>query len=528
MHSKSFVGSAIILIIAGFIARLIGFVYRIYLSNLIGAEGMGLYQLVVPVYTAIVLTVTSGISIAVSKMVAEQKARSNDTNPGRITACALLLVTAAGTLVSLIIFFNTGLISTKLLGDSRTYMALILIAPCIPAVVAASALKGYFYGMQQVMPTALSQVAEQAVKIAFILVIGAISGKGAEYACAIATLSAALGEIANLIVLAIVYAVKRKARNFRKGQKHLSILEKRYLKKAGKIMRKREILSSILKISVPVSVNRLTISVLSAAEFIMIPAMLVSGGLDYKSSMEVYGRLAGMALPLIMFPSIVTSSLATTLVPAISESISLKNHKAVNYRISKSIQTTVILGMIFTAILISYPDEIGSLVYRRERIGDLLYMLSFSCVFIYLHQTLTGVMNGLGKQSALLRDTVIGSILRIAFLYFLVPVYGIRSYVTGLTISYILTSILNLIEINKITGLLIDLREWLIKPGLIAASMVFLGKYIFYFFKIFNLDETPTFLFALSANCLIAIFLMMFAGVFKPGELLKMTGIKNR
>ena len=512
MH-KSFASAAIILIVAGFVARIFGFVYRIYLSNLIGAEGMGLFQLVVPVYTAVILTITAGISISVSKMVAEQQARNNTSNLGRITACALAMVIAAGMLISLFIFFNIDLISTRILGDARTYQALLIMVPCIPAVVASAALKGYFYGIQQVMPTAFSQIAEQVVKIGFILFLSVgISGKGIEYACAIATLSAALGEIVNLVILAAVYVYKKR-HSFAVAY-------------TGKRMRKRNIITELVKASVPVSANRLVVSILSAAEYIMIPAMLTAGGLEYKSSMEVFGRLTGMALPLIMFPSLVTNSLATTLVPAISESISLKYYKAVNYRISKSIQITFILGMIFTALFFSYSNEIGGLVYKREKIGDLLYLLSFSCIFIYLQQTLTGVLNGLGKQGILLRNTVIGSVLRIAAVYFLMPSYGIKSYILGLGASFMLTSCLNLLTINKITGLLFDLREWLLKPGLVAAVMVLTGRYIYHFFEIFEFGSTLTILMALTANVFISGFLMLLAGVLKPDEIMKMVGIR--
>ena len=108
---KSFVRGAFILMAAGLIARLIGFAYRIILSNMIGAEGMGLYELIVPIYTAVVLTITAGMTIAVSKMVAEQNARNNQANPSRITVCALALVVVAGIVVSLFIYINAGLLS---------------------------------------------------------------------------------------------------------------------------------------------------------------------------------------------------------------------------------------------------------------------------------------------------------------------------------------------------------------------------------------------------------------------------------
>lgn len=505
---KSFASSAIILIIAGFIARLFGFVYRIYLSNHIGAEGMGLFQLIVPVYTAIILTITAGISIAVSKMVAEQQARNNSINPGRITKGALVIVLAAGAFVSLFIFFNINLISEKILGDSRTYSSLLLMVPCIPAVVAGAALKGYFYGMQQVTPTAFSQIAEQAVKIAFVLVIGqGFSGKGVEFACAVATLSTALGEIANLLVLAAVYIYKRRR----------SVI----VTHEGKRMRKRSIIGGLLRMSVPISANRLVVSMLYSAEYIMIPAMLVAGGLAYKSSMEIFGRLMGMALPLIMFPSLVTNSLATTLVPAISKSISLKNYRAVNYKISKSIQITFILGVIFTSIFFCYPEEIGSLVYKHEKIGSLLQLLSFSCVFLYLQQTLTGVLNGLGKQSILLRNTIIGAVLRIGAVYFLMPLYGIQIYIVAMTASFILNAILDLFEINKITGLVLDLRGWILKPGLVGVVMVLAGRYLLHFFEIFAFHATLTILMTLTANVLISGILIMMSGILKPDEVLK-------
>jgi stage V sporulation protein B len=511
---KSFISGVVILMAAGLVARLFGFFSRIYLSNLTGAEGIGLYELVLPVYTAVVLTITSGIIIAVSKMVAEQNARGNRAEPGRITMCALTIVAAAGIVVSLFIFINADAISNSVLGDVRTRNALLILAACLPAVVAAAALKGYFYGMQLVMPTAFSQIAEQAVKIGVLIALSkGITVSGAEYACSIATLAALLGEMANLAVLLFVFAIR---------QKRIS-RESRIRKP----QRKRKIVACLLKSAVPVSANRLVVSTLSAAEFILIPVMLVAGGMDNKSSMEVFGRLTGMAMPLVMFPSLVTNSLATSLVPAISESVTLKNRRSVGFQVSKSIQATFILGIFFSSLYLCYPDDIGSLIYRRENIGDLLFMLSFSCVFVYLQQTMAGIMNGLGKQGILLRNTVIGSVLRIGAVYFLVPALGIKGYITGFTISLIVAEILNLSAIHKITGMVFDLRNWLIKPGIVGLAVVLTGKCIRRFFSLFHLAAPVVTLLSLSASTLTAAFLMVTAGVLKPQEILKTVGLKK-
>jgi stage V sporulation protein B len=234
-----------------------------------------------------------------------------------------------------------------------------------------------------------------------------------------------------------------------------------------------------------------------------------------------------MALPLIFFPSLVTSSLSTTLVPAISEAVSLKNFRSVNYRISKSIQITFVLGFIFTAVFLSFPDQIGSLIYRKERIGDLLYLLSFTCVLAYLSQILTGVMNGLGKQGVSLGNSIIGSIIRIGFVYFAVPRYGISSYVLGFVISFALMCLLNLVTVVNTTGLAIDFREWILKPGGVCIVMLFSSKYIYHFFNIFTENQSALTILALLGIITAGAGLMFAAGVLKFHDLKRLTGLKT-
>ncbi len=508
MSKKSFIGGTIILMAAGFIVRILGFVYRIYLSNLIGAEGMGLFQLIMPVYSLIILTLTSGISIAVSKMVASEMAKKHNANLIRITACALIISAAAGAVISGLIFINVRFIADFILKDGRTYHSLMLLVPCIPVIAAAAAIKGYFYGTREVMPTAVSQVAEQVVKIGLVVVLAAyFVNIGLEYACALATIGMALGEICNLAVLYFVYHFKKKKLTANCA-------------KSG-IMRKRDIIKNLLVISLPISFNRFIASAMSALEVILIPRRLIAGGLDYQSSISEYGRLTGMAMPLIFFPSLVTSSLATTIVPAISEAISLKQYKSVNYRISKSIQLTFILGFIFTVIFMAYPKEIGEMVYRKEDIGEILYFLSFSCTFTYLQQTLLGILNGLGKQAVSLRNSIIGNSIRICFVYFFIPIYGIKGYTAGIIISSALVCSLNIYSIIRTTGMAVDIRNWIVKPGMVAAVMVFISKYIYGFFMIFNAGHTWTVFMSICGNAAVSAALMVAAGALDRDEVFK-------
>jgi len=458
---KSFAAGVVILTAAGLAVRLLGFVYRVFLSNTIGAEGMGLFQLIVPIYTLIVLTLTSGISIAVSRITAAELSINRNANLHRISNYAALLVFVLGSVASGLLYLNIQAIAENILKDTRTYYSLFMMVPAIPLIAVASAIKGYFYGCNRMTPTAVSQIIEQVVKMLVVIMLaGTVVPLGLEFACALATFGMIAGELASLIFLLPVY---------------LSARKKRYTS----VKSRTALIIELLKNAVPISANRFLVSLMSAAEFLLIPTMLVLSGLHYKESLIIYGKLSGMVLPLITFPSIVTFSLATTLVPAISEASSLNNRRSLNYRAGKSIQLTFVLGVAFTCLYMAFPHEISSLVYKKQDVGYLLFLLSFSCTFIYLQQVLTGILNGLGKQVLLLRNTIIGSAVRIGAVVFLTPRFGIESYILGLTASYILTDILNLSAINRDTGLIIDIRNWITKPAVAGLAMILISKAVF-------------------------------------------------
>lgn len=459
LMGQSFVKGAAILVLAGMITRALGFVYRIYLSNFIGAEGMGLISLTGPVYSLIILTLTSGVSIAVSRLVAQEKARGNTCNLGRITRMAALVVGFGGLLAALMLWGAGHFVANILLKDSRTYLSLMALVPCIPIVACQSAVKGYFYGTQKVTPNAVANIVEQIVRIGFVLLLLQFAmGMGLEYTCALVTVGSAIGEIFNLGVVYMAY-----------------LLDRRKTVRRGVLMRRREVGLQIAGIAVPVSATRFLTSIMGTVESILIPRRLLAGGLNYTASLEALGRLSGMVSPLIFFPSFITSALSTTLVPAISEAVALKNYPLANRRISRSLRLSFTMGFLCMAVFISFPHEIGALLYAKENIGNMLYVMSFTCVFVYVQQTLTGILNGFNKQKEALVSSVCGDAIRIGFVWFGVPVYGISGYVAGAICSSVVVCLMNLRLIMKTTGMSLPLRQWIIKPGLVFGAMVVLA-----------------------------------------------------
>jgi stage V sporulation protein B len=509
MTGKKLAGGIFVLAASGFLVKLLGFFYRVHLSNLIGAEGMGLFQLIAPVYSLVIVTLASGISTAVSKMNAAETAYKNTGNIRRILACSVILVVGAGTVISIFMMLNINFICNVILKDNRTYYAFMVLIPCIPVIAIAAVLRGYFYGISQVMPTALSQVVEQIIRISLVLGMAEFMIKaGMEYACMLAAIGMAAGEVSNLIVLYLFYVKKNK---------NLSI--NRTIKDNIHIKRKSIILKEIFSISIPVSTNKLITSAMSALEYLMIPRMLVLGSLSYNEGIKIFGVLTGMAIPVLYFPSPVTSSLATTMVPVISEGIALRNYSMINRRISVSIQMTFILGFISTMIFSIHSNEIAEMIFREQGVGRILYMISFTSVTIYLNQIMRGIMNGLGKQGTALLYSIIGHIIRIGTLLLLVPSKGIAGYIWGIGVSLGIINILNIYTVTKTTGLSINLGKWIIRPGFVCVIMYFINKYVEKYIYLVIRNDNFGLIINIIGDLVIMLLLMYSTGVFNREEI---------
>lgn len=462
MALKKFAISTIVLIMAGLIVRLLGFVYRIYLSSMIGAEGMGLYQLVIPLYSLIVLTLTSGVSITASRMIAAEVRHDPAFNTSRIVKAGMCISCVGGAVVSLFLLIFVDQIATHILGDSRTILSIKVLIPCVPVIAAAAALKGYYYGVQRVLPAAGAQVVEQMARIGFVAIFASYAdGIGIEHLCALAIGAGALGEGANLAVLMLAYP-----------------LYTRKSKKEKQKMSRSKTLIYMFKESMPISINRLITSAMSAVEMILIPQRLIAGGLTYKIAIEQFGLMSGMAMPLLMFPSLVTSSLSTSLVAEISANTATGDYSTANARVTKAISLTFIMGVLFTVLFQVMPDEIAGLAFRWSGVGDMLKILSYGCMLLYLMQTLTGVMNGLGLQNEVLIISLIGYAIRIAFIFFFVPQWGVPGYAIGMVASLVVVCICFLVKIMKVTKLKTDIKNWLAKPLTGGILIFFSYKYI--------------------------------------------------
>ncbi|WP_058486221.1 stage V sporulation protein B [Defluviitalea phaphyphila] len=474
MAKRTLVTGALILTVANFITRILGFIYRIYMSNLIGAEGMGLFQLVFPVYMLAWTLSASGISLSVSKLIAQENAKREYGNMHRILKISLLLSVLIGTTISFFIYIFAPFIAINIIKESRNILALRILAFAIPFMAAASSIKGYFYGMQEMSKPAISQVLEQIIRMLIIYSLASLFvPKGLSYACALGVIGMCAGEIASFIYIFIAYrSNKSKNKLFKKPSLNLIQAYK-----------------SLLSMAIPLTGNRFITTILNSIENILIPIQLQVFGLSNSEAISIYGQFSGMAMPLIFFPSMFTTSLSMALIPAVSEATAIKNTKRIHHTVSKSIHFTCLIGIGATYLFLIFSKELGLAIYNQHEVGNMLYSMAFICPFFYLQSTLSGILNGLGQQVTTFKHNVIGSIISISFIYFLIPRLGFIGFIWSVIVSSITITLLHLNKVVKFTSISLKLNEWIIKPSLAIIASGLTTKYIMnhYFLTRFSL-----------------------------------------
>lgn len=496
MSKNTLVISTLILTLASFITRIFGFVFRIYMSNVMGAEALGLYQLVFPIYILAWTISAAGISVAVSQLVATEMGKGQSGNALRIAKIAITLSITIGSVISVILYVFAEPIATLILREPRTLLSLKILSACIPFMAASSSIKGYFYGKQEMGKPATSQVIEQSVRmITIYLFTGFFISKGLEYACALGVLGMSVGEIISFFhsYLSYKYDIRKK------------IISR-------PLLTRYKAFTILATCALPLTLNRIVTSSLQSVENILIPIKLQEFGLTNHQALSVYGQFTGMTMPLIFLPSMVTASLATALIPAVSHAKASRNHQQLQFTVSKTIQFTLLIGIGATALFMSLPHEIALVFYNQPAVGHMLYALSFICPFFYLQSTLLGVLNGLGKQFETVTSSILGSVICITIIYFYVPRKGLIGFIAALIISSSFVTLLHLANVLKFTSIPIDVINWFLKPTLAAAAGALAMKYILhhYLVRFFSLGIST--LSAIGALGLFYIFFLFALG----------------
>ncbi len=446
------VSGTVILTLTGLLSRLIGFFYRIFLSNVFGAEGMGIYQLISPVLALSFALTVSGIQTAISKYVASETSTRDYRRSFRTLWAGFLLAMTLSVLCAMTIYIGADWIAVSFLMEERTAPLLRIIAFSIPMATVHSCINGYFYGIRKTAVPAVSQLAEQICRVGSVYLIYYLCQKRQmEPTISFAVVGLVIGESASMMVS--ILAILSRAHRLFPRQSCFSCPEREYpaVRRARLGGQYRHIMGQLLRLAVPLSANRLVINVLQSIESVYIPNRLMAYGLNNADALGVYGVLTGMSLPLILFPSALTNSISVLLLPIVSEADASGNYPAVRRAIMTSIRCCLLLGFGCTALFLLSGRTAGRLLFHSELAGSFILTLSFMCPFLYIASTLGSILNGLGKTTQTFCYSVISLLFRLLFVFFAIPVYGIKGYLWGMLASQLLQTLLCTVSALHIT-----------------------------------------------------------------------------
>ena len=465
-RGKTIIKGAAVLTLANLISRVMGFVYRIFMSKAIGAHGMGILQLIMPVYMLVFALCSSGLATTVSACTAAETAKGNSGGVRRILHAALYISVILSTAACAVVFFGADIIGAKLLHEPNTVTALKILSFCFPFMSAGACLRGYFCGIQKMGIPAAAQVVEQCVRLGVVYFLcSAMLSRGVGYACAMAVMGMTSGEIVSFLFTYIFYFPQKKK-----------------LSKYTETTRRQAFLT-VLSASLPLTLNRGIASGLSAFENTLIPQRLTLHGMTNEQALSLFGGLCGMAVPLIMFPCSLLTALATALMPAISEYASKNDFKAVGMLLERALLFTAVIGIFGCAVFIAFPEEISLAVYGRRDIADMLRLLGFICPFLYTQVIMSAALNGTNCQLYIFKMGILSSCITIFSIWFLMPRFGIHAYIAGWAASAVITNRLCALRLERVSDKFGIPPTKLSKCVICAAFVCIAGKYICRYFE---------------------------------------------
>lgn len=426
----------LLLTTAGLLARILGFFYRIFLSRTIGAEGLGIYQMIFPVYGIFFSLCAGSIQTAISRFIAADPDHAKQTLLSGFSISFTLSLAAA-----LMIRHFSEPLAEHILLEPRCAPLLSVMAFAIPCTSIHACICGYYYGKEKVSVPAASQLLEQMIRIftVFLLVSVCIE-KQIPVTVSLAVFGLVAGEAGSALFVLIFF-----------------LLFHEFHENTG---RSYSVGPALLALAAPLMANRLVLNLLQSAETIMIPERLTVYGLTRSQAVRTYGTLTGMAMPFVLFPSALVNSLAVVLLPVTARHQSAGNDSGIADGISMSFRYSLYLGIFCIGIFTVFGKALGLQIFKSQDAGSFIQILAWLCPFLYLATSSGSILNGLGKTKLTFFHHLISLLVRIAFVWFGIPEFGIRACLWGMLASEIFLALLHVLALRRIVPC--DWNAWIL------------------------------------------------------------------
>lgn len=451
----------LLLTATGLLTRVLGFFYRIFLSRTIGAEGLGLYNMVHPIYGICFGICAGSIQTAISRFVAAGARQGK-----RIFFTGLTISLSAGVFLAWAILAFAKPIAHFILMEDQCAALLPFMAASVPFSAVHACINGYYYGIRKTKVPAFSQIVEQMIRMAAVFLIADIlleNGRAVTVELAVA--GHLIGEIASCLYTVICFLFFQP-----EAASHGQISPARAIASDGRsltffLSAFAETAPPLMALALPLMANRLILNILASAESIWIPSRLCAWGLSSSEAFSVYGVLTGMAMPFILFPSAITNSMAVLLLPAVSEAQSAGRQARVGQTVASALRCSLYMGILCTGVFALFGGELGRNVFHNASAGTFMEILAWLCPFLYLSTTTGSILNGLGHPRTTFLQSVAALLLRIGFVLFGIPRFGILAYLWGMLVSEAFLALTHLWSLKRIADFDWNVWEMAVKPA---------------------------------------------------------------
>lgn len=481
---RAFLTGTLLLTGTGFACRVLGFFYRIFLSRTIGAEGLGIYNMIHPVFGICFALCAGSIQTALSQYIASHMEKGR-----AVFRTGLALSMMMSFVLAYLICRHSVFLATYILMEPQCAPYLPLMGISVPFAAFHACINGYYYGMQKAKVPAFSQVVEQVIRMVVVFFIASTwMEKGGVITVHLAVMGHLIGEIASAAYTFIcICFCPPQPRFYTQPQSHTQPdSQPRPVSGTGRrsssdddtfYSRLIATAAPLMMLALPLMGNRLVLNVLASAEAIWIPSRLQMSGLNSSEAFAVYGVLTGMALPFILFPSAITNSMAVLLLPSVAQAQAEGKKGSITASISLSLRYSLYMGILCIGIFTLFGEPLGLSVFHDSNAGRYIQILAWLCPFLYLATTMGSILNGLGRTRTTFIQNTTALLFRISFVLFGIPRFGIWAYLCGMLASEMLLAFLHLWSLHKLVSFTWNAWEMIVKPA--ALLLISIGVHYF-------------------------------------------------
>ena len=414
---KSIVGGMTVLGITGIVCKLVGVLFSIPLTWLIGADGVALFQLVFPTYNLLLTVSSAGLPVAISRMVSHCLARDDPRNARRVFRIALWMLTALGFVCTILMLAGNQFLAARV-GEPLAAPGYIAIAPCLILVCALSAFRGFMQGQQNMVPTATSQLIEQVGKVFISLPLAYLgSQRGIVYGAAGALMGITLVEAVALLYMVLLYFRRR------------SLFQQLPQDPGAEILSSRSLSSRLVRIAIPITISACIVPLAQFVDSAMLLNRMMVAGLSREVALPLYGLFSGLVIRLINIPTGLALAVAMSLVPAISAAMAVHDRRAIIRQSDLGIRFAFLIGFPCSVGMSLLAEPIMAFFYAETlsaehlRIAsELLSVSSLTVVLFTVVQATSSILQGLHKQRIPMYTLVAGVACKIVLNYTLVGI----------------------------------------------------------------------------------------------------------